>query len=111
MDKTIEELEEELAELKKANILVKIEAEKKLVDERTKEDEDSKLLILRDEMKNEILEEMGVQSNIDEQKPVKLDMKNTDFNEFKDTFCEKNKIEGLTYPELIHKIAYKGYSK
>jgi hypothetical protein len=107
----IEELQVELENLKKSNLMAQIAKEKIKAEEEQRLKKEVELEKLRNEVRQEILGQIESESKIKSNKPIKLDSPNSDFEEFKTTFAKKLKITGEPYESYIKKLAYKEYNK
>jgi len=106
-DKTIEELQAELETLKKANL------EAQIAKEKAKADEDMRLAVEheKERMREEIRQEVLNESKITASKPAKMDSAKSDTETFSEEFVKSHNLSGNKYEQIVHKLAYKGFSK
>jgi hypothetical protein len=108
-EKTIEELQAELADLKKTNIEREIALEKAKIEEANKLAEKKEKEKLREEIKAELMAEIKTDSKITEDD--KDEIKNAtpvdkgNWAEFSEQYKKSNKLEGLAYEKLVEKMA------
>jgi len=111
-EKSIEELQAELEALRKENLAAKIAEEKAKAEERQRLEKEQKLDELREELREEILDQVTAESKItSNDEPTKLDAPTGDLEEFKSVFTKKLGITGEPYESYIKKLAYKEYTK
>ena len=106
MEKTIEELQAELKQLKSENLQREIDAERLKIEAAKNEQLNVEKQTMKDEMRLEVLKEMEATSAVS---TTKEDMSTSkpEWMIFKDTYCKTHGYAGLTYEDLAKQAYYR----
>ena len=107
MEKTIEELQKELADLKAQNLQREIEAEKAKVEEAKKAEEKATRAELEEKIRLQVLKEMEVPSKVvNEDKPEMVNASSSHLEEFKAKHFKRLGLTGMSYEDLCKEAYY-----
>lgn len=110
-DKTIEELQSELEELKKRNLEAELAKEKAKADEELRLAQEKETERMREEIRQELVKKIGGESKVTKEQPVKMDTDDSELEEFKSVFTKKQGITGDPYESYIKRLAWGDYKK
>jgi len=110
-EKSLEELQEELESLKKANLEKEIAKEKEKLEAEKKAEEKKSRIALEEEIMTRIMSEMQTESKIQVESNKEEENILGRYNSFIAEFKEKHGYGGISYEDLTRKISSPGNYK